>query len=366
MTPLPSELWPIVWRLATSGDWPPASDAGAPAFFEFANRQNLLPLLMEADDLPPALATAKPRFQALNSLHRKRHELGREGALEFLRVAGADAFLFFKGSDYRYRLYDRPELRPMNDLDVYVPPAEVQSTVDRLAAAGYRRKYCELGAPLAPGHYEISLEVSDVHVEIHRAFVQPVRAAVDYEGIWRRREEFEADGIRGHRLSPADAVLVHALSLSVDEFSPELNRYVDFFLLLQRFEDELPECVARAQAWGIERPLFGALHLTSSLFPSGRTRAIEHAAGSLLDARTRQFLAKRVLPDPATEPSGHSTGRRVQLWRKYWLMDRAWRRVAFAGYFAWETLAGRGAEWRMRRNGLLPGPRPGAGAPENG
>ena len=100
MTQVPRELWPIVCRLATSRDWPPSGDADIAAFFDYVNRQKLLPLLMADHELPAEIMAAKPRFRALDVLYRKRYELGRDGAIELLRVLGADAFLFYKGSDF--------------------------------------------------------------------------------------------------------------------------------------------------------------------------------------------------------------------------------------------------------------------------
>lgn len=357
MTQRPRELWPLVCRIANAGEWPPRTDAAVAAIFELAHRQGLLPLLMADSDLPDSILAAKSRFRALHALYRKRHELSRIATLELLRVLGPDSFLFYKGSDYRHRLYEHPELRPMTDVDVFVPASKIEAALERLAAAGYPRKYVAYGAHFAPGFYDLSFEVKSAHVEIHRSFAQRVRAGIDYDGIWRRREWFEADGIRGHRLSPADAILVQAYGLAKDEFSSDLNRYVDFYLLLQRYEGELRNCVPSARAWAIERPLFGALHLTSSLFPSARTPAVREAIEFLLNARTRTFLAERVLPDPGREPSGHVTGRRLQLWRKYWLMDRLWRRLAFAAYHVWETMVGLAAEWRLRRSGFFLPPR---------
>jgi len=352
VTQVPSELWPIVCRLATSGEWPPSSEAEVAEFFEFSNRQYLLPLLMEENDLPAEVTAAKPRFRALNALYRKRYELSREGTLELQRVLGVDGFLFYKGSDYRHRLYPRPELRPMNDVDVYVRSTEFSAALARLAAAGYERRYFAFGPSMAPGFHEISLEIKNVHIEIHRWFVQRVRAGIDYDGMWRRRERFERDGISGYRLSAADAILCHAFNLGKDEFSTELNRYVDFYLLLQQHEDQLPECVARAKAWGIERPLFGALYLISTLFPSAGTAAVREAINLLLNVPTRRFLVDRVLPDPATERSGHVNGRNVQLWRKYWLIDHTWRRFAFFAYHVYETAMGAAVAWRRRRNAV--------------
>lgn len=357
MTQVPLELWPVVCRLATRAEWPPRSEADISAFFDFANREKLLPLLMEEKDLPSEIAAAKPRFRALSAFYRKRYELVRDAILELQRVLGTDAFLLLKGSDYCHRLYARPELRPMADVDILIPAAKFPSVIAQLAAAGYPRKYSDFGAAFAPGHHEYSVDVGSVHVEPHRSFAQRVRAGIDYDGIWRRREWFDNGSIGAHRLAPADAILCHAFNLALDEFSSQLIRYVDLFLLLQLYEKELPECVARAKAWGIERALFGAFHLVSDLFPALMTANLEAAIDTLLDAPTRRFLVDRVLPDPRIEPSGHVTGRYVQLWRKFSLMDRHWRRLALCAHTAYETTIGSAIEWRIRRSGRFIPPR---------
>jgi hypothetical protein len=358
VTQVPHELWPVVCRLATGIEWPPRSEAEVSAFFDFANNQKVLPLLMEAGDLPSEIVAAKPRFQALRALYRKRYGLTKDAILELQRVLGVDGFLLLKGSDYRHRLYARPELRPMADVDILIPAAQFPDMIARLTAAGYPRKYSDFGPGFAPGHHEISVEVGSVHVEPHRSFAQRVRASIDYDGMWQRREWFEADGIGAFRLSPVDAILAHAFTCAVEEFSSQLIRYVDFFLLLQQHEGELPECVARAKSWGMERALFGSLYLVSSLFPAAATAMVKDTIGSLLDASTRRFLVNHVLPDPAVEPSGHVTGRFVQLWRKYSLMDRHWRRLGLGAYSAYETAVGSVIEWRVRRSGRFIPPRP--------
>ena len=56
-------------------------------------------------------------------------------------------------------------------------------------------------------------------------------------------------------------------------------------------------CGAR-KSWGMERALFGSLHLVSSLFPAAATAMVKDTIDSLLDAPTRRFLVNRVLPIP--------------------------------------------------------------------
>src|SRR5205085_3372930 len=115
----------------------------------------------------------------------------------------------------------------------------------------------------------------------------------------------------------------------------------------------LEACVQRARSWQMERPLFGALHLTTAMFPGAKTPAVSRAKGGLLDRPTRQCLVAQVLPDPTSEPSGWGPGRRrIQLRRKFALIDRPWRRAAFIAYFIFATGVGLAFEWHARRRGL--------------
>lgn len=357
MTRLPPELWPIVCRLATSREWPPRGDADIAAFFSYVNGQKLLPLLLADENLPAELMAAKPRFRAMEFLYRKRFDLAREAIAELQRVLGADAFLFYKGSDYCHRLYDRPEFRPMADVDVYVPAAGFAQVLAKLEAAGYPRKYAGHGAAFSPWHHEIPVVVGSVLVELHRGFAQRVRAAIDYDGMWQRRQWFERNGVSGYCLSPADAILGHAYGLAKDEFSSEISRFIDCYLLLQQFGDELDRCVQRARDWQMERALFGALHLTSSMFADARTPAVVRAMDALLDGATRRYLADMVLPDPTVEQSGWVLGRRVQIRRKFALIDRPWRRIAFVAHSFQAAAIGAVYEWRARRRGVKIPPR---------
>jgi hypothetical protein len=244
----------------------------------------------------------------------------------------------------------------MEDVDVYLPREQLSAALKKLGDAGYPRKYVDF-AGFWPWHYEVSVVVAGVHVELHRSFSQRVRAAIDYDGIWQRREWFEHDGISGYRLSPADALLAHSFGLAKDEFTSELNRYLDFYLLLRRYQDELDTCVMRAKAWQIERCFFSALHLTSSMFPAANTAAVRRAIDGLLDASTRQYLVEQILPDPTSERSGWVSGRRIQLRRKFALMDRRWRKVAFFVYSLVAAAVARMFEWRARLSGVHLPPR---------
>ena len=351
MTQVPGELWAAVWHLATGKEWPPSESDGVQQFYEYANREMLLPLLMVAEGLPAPILNARPRYRVFEAIYRKRYELSRAAVPKIQRAIGPDAFVIVKGGDFRHRLYDRPELRPMTDLDLLVPRESFSTVVAQLATSGYPQKYGAHGAAFSPDHHETSVMIGEVHVEVHHSVAQRQRATIDYNTLWSGRETFRVDGITAQRLSHTDTILLQAYELAKDEFSSALIRYVDFHLLVLGQPDALPLCVERARAWQIERPLFGALFVTSRLFPSLAIPQVTRAINALLTPRLRSSLVSHVLPDPSREPSGYTFGRAEQLRRKFMLIDTVWRRAAFLAFATEQEAKGSWREWRARRAG---------------
>jgi putative nucleotidyltransferase-like protein len=341
VTLVPRSLWPVLNGLATQTSWPPRNAAEAVTFIELAETEGLLPLLFEQPDLPAAISDVLPQFRALDALHKLKYDLSRTALLELIRIVGADAFVLLKGSDYRFRLYSKPHLRPLNDIDFFVPRGDVNRVIAAMSAAGSGQLFSKHGAQWSSGYYEYKCVIANMHFELHRSFMTPIRARVPYDAIWQRREAFDGDGYRAFRLAHNDALLHHAVSMARDEFWVRLLRYVDMALFLRHPSSDLRECVERAREWGTERALYSSLRLTLRVFPELGDAVVENAMSSLLTERRRAFLDRRVLPDPRSEPSGRSPGRVRQLWRKFWLMDRVWRRAAFFATHAWESASGR-------------------------
>jgi hypothetical protein len=347
---LPAELWPLV--AARAGlNWP-RSNSEADRVFAAANDQNLLPLLMAAENLPPALDAAKVRHRALDAIYRRRHALASEALPRLAAIVGADAFICYKGSDFAHRLYPDPVLRPMSDLDVLVPQSRFHELLATLAAYGHDRKRGAHGAPFAPDHFEASIMVGDVHIELHQTFAQPIRNRIDYSGLFARREVFDADGQTLWRFSRADAILAQAFELAKDEFRSKLIRHVDFHLLIDGHDDQLPLCIARAREWQLERALFGALELHQRFFPSTVTNPVDDAIAALLTPAIKDELRGGVLATP-----GAAQDRRTQIRHKLQLIDSPWRRAALPVAAAWQESKGRWHERRARRAGVPIPPR---------
>ena len=300
--------------------------------------------------LPQPIKAARSRYRVREAVDRLRTRRSMDSIRALQEVLGQDRVLLFKGADYRHRLYASSDLRQMADVDILVEPGTYRDTLRTLERAGYPVRYGSDIASHALWPSEATVMVGNVAIDVHRNFVHAIRAKVDYRALWQRRERFEAAELTACHFSAADALLVHAFSpLTIDEFSCPLIRYVDFFLLLKRYSNHVPDCVERARQWGIERAFFGALHVTSTLFPSVLDDDLSDAMEQLALRPVRRLLISHVLPSVALRSCLPPISRREQLWRKFWLIDKFWRRIAFLLYHCFVLVTG---TWRrMRRRG---------------
>lgn len=326
---LPASFWPTVFRLATGGTWPPESPADARLLLEACSRHGLLPLLHAEADLPPLVERARDEAKGWKRILEVRARLFQDAILDVCAALGDEPVLLLKGSDYGQRLYPSRFLRPMQDIDILVPPERVDAVCERLREVGLVRRR-EFGAARDPAHHERVFFHGKVIVEVHQAFIQRPRHRVDYDAIWRRRVPAEVGGRRVYRLDDVDALAYHALSMSIDEFRTRLIRYVDLWLLLRQREGIALAAAERAREWQTARALYGALSLGCRLFPELRTDDVRAAMTRALPARTRRFVDRWVLPRSSDlRRTGHPH-RALQLWRKALLMDTATRRFCFA------------------------------------
>jgi hypothetical protein len=332
---LPPAVWQAVHSAAAPGrPWPPADDAAADLFLAQAAREGLGPLLFAAPDLPPALAAARARQAATRHLFAARAGILLRALGELGRVMEGEPFVVLKGADYMWRLYPRPDLRPMQDLDVLVPHGRVDAVCARLRAGGLQPRAPRGPAQAAPSYYERAFLLGDVIVEVHHSFLQRSRLRVDYEAVWERRRPCPAAGASAFRLDDADAVAYHALALAKDEFSAVLVRYVDWWLLLRGRPDLLAAAAGRAREWRARRAFFGALRQSAAFFPELATPEVQDVGRTLLGPLARAWLAGWVLPPLGEQGRAGAVSRGRQLWRKFWLMDGLRHRLAFAAQHA--------------------------------
>jgi hypothetical protein len=350
---LPASLWPTVHRLATGEGWPPATPDAVNRLVAATVTEGMTPLLFAQDGLPPLVRQTLDGLTALDRLNARRSQLMLAAIRRVAEALREEAFAFLKGADYAHRLYPHPTLRPMGDVDILVPRDRVDAISARLVACGMERKDTGPITTMA-SYYAQTFRIGHISLDVHHSFVQRIRARVDYDALWRRREPLVVAGLPAGRLGDVDALVYHAISMAKDEFCVPLSRHVDLWLMARARPDIWAPAAERAREWGVERALYGALQLARRLFPELDDLGAGRTTERLLTPRVRRFLDRRVLPDPWEHGSGRGLSRRARLWRKFWLMDDARRRGAFLGYHAWALLWTRGEGSGVRPS--APGP----------
>jgi len=338
--PVPHSLWAAVQAAAGERSWPPASDASADRLVAQAAREGLLPLLFESPDLPGVLTAALDRHRGWQRLAEARAQILARALGVVAGLLDGEPFAVLKGADYMWRLYGRPVLRPMQDIDLLVPAARLDAVCERLRAGGLRYRPPARAARAASSYYERAFLLGDVVVEVHQSFLQRSRHPVDYGAVWERRRPVPALGPAAGRLDDVDALAYHALSMAKDEFTVPLVRYFDLRLMLLAAPGVLRPAAARAREWKASRALFAALHELRRLFPDLDTTEMDAVAGELSGPLARRFLARFVLPPARERGRAGAVTRRLQLWRKFWLLDGSRRRLAFVFEHAAATAEG--------------------------
>jgi hypothetical protein len=340
---LPASLWPLVHRAAAGEGWPPSSEAAADRLLAQATRQGLLPLLFEArGEMPAVVQAALLRHRGFQRIHSARTVRLQEALARVCEILTGEPLVLLKGADYMRRLYPRPELRPMDDIDVLVPRARIDVVCRRLEAAGLRPEFPAGRVARLPSYHERVYDWDGVIVEVHHSFIQRPRHRVDYDGVWARRVAVEPVGDCAFRLSDADGIAYHALALSIDAFAVPLIRYVDLWLMLAAAPDALEAAAHRARQWQAVHAFYGAFRQAFRLFPEMRTAGRAAVIDALLRAPARAFVDRFVLPRPR-EHGRERVGRGLRLWRKFWLMDNLRRRAGLALYQMYAMAAGRRA-----------------------
>lgn len=337
---LPASLWPAVARLATGEPGPASSPEAAERFVARAEREGLLPLLFAEADPSPAVAAALEARRAFLRVQERRVAVLRDAAARMAEVLAGEPFLFLKGCDYAWRLYPRPELRPMQDIDILVPQDRIDAVTARLLQAGFPRGYPAGPVARAAGHYERVFDLGPFRLDVHQAFLPPFRLRIDYRAVWDRRVEFDGP-CRAFRLSDLDALVHHAVAMAKDEFTVPLNRYVDLWLMLRQEPRLAGPATDRAREWRAERSVYGALQGARRLLPETADLFSDCDLARLLDSRARRFLDRRVLPPPGARREDARWPRATQLWRKFWLIGSYPRRVAFAVHHVAVLVRGR-------------------------
>ena len=245
------------------------------------------------------------------------------------------------------RLYARPALRPMQDIDLLVPADRLEAAGERLLAGGLRRRAPTArragGAILLRARLPAGRRDRGAAPGLPAASRHPRRLR---GGVGAPRRPARTWAGRRRGLGDVDAVAYHALALAKDEFTVPLIRLVDLRLMLAAGPGLLrPARRARARVEGGARALRRAVPAAlgcSPTSPAARSRPSSASCrGRWRGAGSRAACSLLA----AEQGRAGAVTRRRQLWRKFWLLDGARRRAAFAAAHAADSARG---WWRSR------------------
>jgi hypothetical protein len=263
-----------------------------------------------------------------------------ETLLEPLAAAGLEP-LFFKGASIA-PLYPAPGLRPMDDIDLVLPPEQHPAALEVLKQAGWLR-----GA-VGPGiHHEVGLRhpgLPGLPIEVHHAFATWRRrsSGVTAQSLWRQRQpcriadgpafclppEYELIAVAAHAARPPNIFgrLLWSVDIAVIAAAPLDWDLVNALADAARCRTAVAVALAHASRLGVNVPV-------------GLRRPI--ATGARL-AALEPVLA---VEWPAAEPDP-ATRQRIG----YALMDdRRYQLTFFVGAATADGLAG--APWRAAMSG---------------
>jgi hypothetical protein len=339
---IPLSLWNAESQLAIGHDWPPRSEEEVQRIADQAVIDGLVPLFITRAPQCELVDAFRARGRATMRVFEHRVRRFEAAAAHVARVLEGERFLFLKGSDYAYRFYDDPVLRPLRDIDILVPRERLSAVESRLRAAGFPNQPLAGVIGRTRAYHETGYVIDeDILLEVHHSFVQRSRYAVDYDAIWRDAVPFETKAYRGWRLSDLHTLAYQIITMGKEDLATILIRYVDLMLMLDRHRELLPELVALAPRWQIARALYAALKMITVIIPELDTAELRAIMAATLPQRSRDFIDARVLPNPFRERGNfHDRGRFIQLWRKLWLLDNWRRRSLFFAEHAWQTARG--------------------------
>lgn len=214
--------------------------------------------------LPPAvLSHWKLRLRQQWARNRM---LMRETARLVDRVhAGGLELILMKGPLLSQRLYGRPDVRSVSDIDLLVRHASQVPLVERcLTACGYRRS-----SRLMLSHrltrwftYQLEYWKEGLPVELHWSFQRDPALHFDLERLWRHSETQTLDGRLYRVLAAEDAAMALMVSVPVDLRLGKLSArtLLEIRLLLQRMPAE-----PTWEAWLARRVAEGTARISAAV-----------------------------------------------------------------------------------------------------
>jgi hypothetical protein len=219
--------------------------------------------------------------------------------LRCLRSAGIPVIVL-KGAFLAEAVYGDAALRPMADVDLMVPRAELpRAQRVLLDMGGVHQQFEEIEAYVRTKRHLPQVVVRGITIEVHWTIASPTGPVrVEAAGLWNRACPFSIAGVEVLAPSPEDLMLHLCLHACYQNRLSELRGLVDIAETAKRFGGLLDRerFAARASAWGASRYVGLTLHLARSMLGAEVPDAVlEQLAPGGIDQRILEAAREAVL-----------------------------------------------------------------------
>lgn len=245
------------------------------AFFAFARRHRVLgTVLVELERLAATRALpddiTRPTGSILERLRRQAvvWNMERDRMLALLAREGLQPVVL-KGGALRETLYrEEPAVRSLADIDVLLPPDEVDPALRRLTAAGYRAPPRDVIEAYRRNHFHVTLtRDGGIQVELHwRLTREDAAFQLDPAAFLRRAVVIRRTGGPPLRSPAPEDMLLHIASQNIESAYSLLFRLVDVDrLLASGIAFDWDDIERAARAGGLEVVLGLTLDLSRAI-----------------------------------------------------------------------------------------------------
>lgn len=224
--------------LAGVKDWP--------ALLNAAEQNGLSPLIYRHIETH-RLQVPEDSLRVLRALavrHRHAHRARMEtleAVVEALDQADVPVVLL-KGAALVQTLYPSPELRPMSDLDLLVPPKLAERAQRTLRGLGFYAPLVQRARAYQHHHLPIAhkqIAGMTMQIEIHRRLLPPdARASKDFYSLSRPLVPIALGGQTVHALGHADQLWHLCQHLLLPGEQLRLNAVLDVYAYAERYREE--------------------------------------------------------------------------------------------------------------------------------
>lgn len=225
-----------------------------------------------------------------------------------LKRAGVDVMLL-KGAALQLTIYDRPDLRPMSDLDVLVRLEQVDRAMAALEGANCRRGFELIRPDFFPEYYYEVEYLTDApapaRIDLHARPLRPLRYActLDEAAFWN--DAVAADGADA-RVPAYSTMLLHLAAHAAFHDCDRLIWLYDIKRWVERYRDRIDwsRAVCDAERWRLTAAVHAAMSRAMAVFGAfGAEAFVEELAACGSSWRDRVVLAQA--PRDASTPVRH-------------------------------------------------------------